>query len=379
MNWLALAVVSFILGTVLVGCGTQAVPGASAAGRASADETVQAMPTAKENPMADDATTAKKTVVVLATGGTIAGVGEEGKTTGYQAGTLSAQDLIAAVPDIDDVARIEAVQICNVNSDDITDKIWIELANTINERAKDPDVSGFVVTHGTDTMEETAYFLNLTVKTDKPVVLTGSMRPSTSISADGSMNLYEAVCAAADDETRGHGVLVVFADCLFSARSVTKRSTFHLTAISGGEMGAIGMVRDGKVYLYEKPSRRHTTDTELDVAGLESLPKVATMYFSVDADPALLEYAAKSSAGIVIAGAGAGEYSKAYKAAIEQLTVPVVVSSRIDDGIILPENLLSERTIAADSLSPQKAAVLLRLGLAKGMDEAQLREAFATY
>ena len=223
----------------------------------------------------------KGKVIILATGGTIAGVGEEGKIVGYKSGTIKVDDLIAAMPKLKDVAEIEAVQICNINSDDITDTIWIKLANTINEYAKDPSVVGFVITHGTDTMEETAYFLNLTVKTEKPVVFTGSMRPATSISADGYMNLYEAVCVASSDEAKGKGVLVVFSDCIFAARTVTKTSTYNVTAISS-----------------------------------------------------------------------------------EKMSIPVVVCSRIDGGIIFKENLLCKNTIAADNLSPQKAAVLLRLILA---------------
>ena len=322
----------------------------------------------------------KPKVVILATGGTIAGVGEEGKTAGYQPGALTAEDLIYAVPALEDVARVEAIQVCNVNSDDITAEIWLRLANTINEMAADPDVAGFVITHGTDTLEETAYFLNLTVKTDKPVVITGSMRPATSISADGPMNLYEAVCVAASQEARGHGVLVVFSDRIFSARSVTKTSTYHVTAISAGEMGAIGMVRDGSVYLYETPDKRHTTQTEFDVSGLTALPKVSILYFAVDADPALLAYAAEHADGLVIAGAGAGEFSEQYKDLIGGLSVPVVISSRIDDGIILPENLLCENTVAADNLSPQKAAILLRLALTTGTaDRDRLQEMFFSY
>ncbi len=133
----------------------------------------------------------KPKIVVLATGGTIAGVGEAGKTAGYKPGSLTAEELLSAVPQLSDVADIEAIQVCNVNSDDMTAEVWLTLANTINEMAADPEVKGFVITHGTDTMEETAYFLNLTVRTDKPVVLTGSMRPATSVSADGPMKLYE--------------------------------------------------------------------------------------------------------------------------------------------------------------------------------------------
>jgi L-asparaginase len=141
--------------------------------------------------LAEGEVTSKPKVVILATGGTIAGVGEAGKTAGYEPGALTAEELISAVPELEDVADIEAIQICNVNSDDITAEVWLELAKTINEMSADPEVAGFVITHGTDTLEETAYFLNLTVKTEKPVVITGSMRPATSISADGPMNLYQ--------------------------------------------------------------------------------------------------------------------------------------------------------------------------------------------
>ena len=321
----------------------------------------------------------RKKVVILATGGTIAGVGATAKTAGYRPGSLTADTLLQGIPEVAEVAEIEAVQVCNINSDDITDAIWLDLAQTINAMAQDEDVAGFVITHGTDTLEETAYFLNLTVKASKPVVLTGSMRPSTSISADGPMNLYQAVCVASSDAAAGKGVLVVFSDRIYSARSVTKTSTYHVTAIAAGEMGAIGVVRDGKVYMYETPGKRHTADTEFDISGLKALPKVSILYFAVDADPELLRFAASRSSGIVIAGAGAGEFSESYKQAIGELSIPVVVSSRIDDGIIIPDNLLCENTVAADNLSPQKAAILLRLALTRTADLDQIREMFTIY
>ena len=318
-------------------------------------------------------------VVILATGGTIAGVGEAGKTAGYTPGSLSADELISAVPGLGDVAEIEAIQICNVNSDDITGEIWLQLAETVNTLATDPDVRGFVITHGTDTLEETAYFLNLTVKTEKPVVLTGSMRPSTSISADGPMNLYQAVCVAASEEAVGKGVLVVFSDRIYSARSVMKTSTYHVTAISAGEIGAAGIVRDGIPYFYEIPAKKHTIQSQFDITGLTVLPKVSVLYFSVDADPSLLRFAAEHSDGLVIAGAGAGEFSCAFKAVIQDLSIPVVISSRIDDGIIIRENLLCEGTVAADNLSPQKAAVLLRLALTQTTDIDIIQQMFNEY
>jgi len=331
----------------------------------------------------------KKKVVILATGGTIAGVGEEGKTAGYKPGSLRADEIISAIPELTSgTIDIEGVQICNINSDDITDSIWISLANEINTRACDDNVAGFVITHGTDTLEETAYFLNLTVKTDKPVVLTGSMRPASSLSADGPMNLYEAVTVAASKEAIGEGVLVVFSDRIFSARTVTKLSTYNVNAISAGELGALGVVRDGNVYMYESSRKIHTTQSKLNLYtnkldlnsnNLNKLPKVSIIYFSVDADPELLEYAAKISDGLVIAGAGAGEFSNAYKDVIEKLDIPVVISSRTGDGIILPENLLCKNTIAADNLPPQKAAILLRLAIANGIEKNSLQELFIKY
>ena len=321
----------------------------------------------------------KGKVVILATGGTIAGVGDAGKTAGYTPGSLTVEELLSAVPQLADVAEIEAIQICNVNSDDMTAEVWITLANTINELAADPEVKGFVITHGTDTMEETAYFLNLTVKTDKPVVLTGSMRPATSISADGPMNLYESVCVAASEQAIGHGVMVVFADQIYAARSVTKTSTYSVMAITG-ENGMIGIVRDGNVYLNESSTKVHTKDTGFDVTNADTLPKVSVLYFSVDADPELLRYAAEHSDGLVIAGAGAGEFSEKWIEIIRGLTIPVVISSRIDDGVITRDNLLCENTVAANNLSPQKAAVLLRLALTEGtMSPEQLEELFLQY
>ena len=205
------------------------------------------------------------------------------------------------------------------------------------------------------------------------------MRPSSSVSADGPMNLYEAVCVAASKKTRGLGVLVVFSDRIFTARMVMKTSTYHVTAISAGELGAIGMVRDGQVFIYENPTKRHTKDAPFDVSVLNDLPKVAIIYFSVDADPDLLVYAAKHSDGLVIAGAGAGEFSVAFKKVIEKLKLPVVISSRIDDGIIIKENLLCKNTVASDNLSPQKAAILLRLALTVTQNKREIQRLFDTF
>ncbi len=322
----------------------------------------------------------KGTVVILATGGTIAGSGEKGKETGYKSGELSVDDLVEAVPELAEVANIEAIQVCNVNSDDITSEIWIELANMINEMAKNDNIAGFVITHGTDTMEETAYFLDMTVKTDKPVVLTGSMRPATAISADGPMNLYQAVCVAASEESKGKGVLVTFSDRIFSAREVKKISTYSVMAVSAGETGSIGIIRDNNVMFYEEPAKKHTLATEFDVSKESKLPNAQILYFEVDADPGILEYAAAHSDGLVIAGAGAGEFSEEFIDVINKLEIPVVISSRIDDGIITQDAVLCENTVAANDLPAQKAVILLRLALMnKTTSQEELIRIFNTY
>lgn len=307
------------------------------------------------------------TVVLLATGGTIVGQGEEGKETGYKSGSITGEALVESVPGLSDIANIEVIQVCNLNSDDITSREWIALANTINVLAANENVAGFVITHGTDTMEETAYFLNLTVKTDKPVILTGSMRPATALSADGPLNLYQAVCLARSEEAKGQGVLAVFADNIYSARTMMKTSTYSITAISAGETGCVGIMRNDTPYLYETTTKRHTLNSEFDIKGWHTLPKVSIVYFNVDADAELLKEIAKRSDGIVIAGAGAGEFSKDFIAAIDSMDIPVVISSRIDDGIITQDAVLCPNTIAANNLPPQKAAILLRLALATGI------------
>ena len=321
----------------------------------------------------------RKKVVILATGGTIAGVGAAGKSVGYESGQLSVDDLIAAAPEIQDVADIEAYQICNVNSDDITAPIWLELAHAIQDLSLRSDVTGFVVTHGTDTMDETAYFLNLVLKTGKPVVLTGSMRPSTATSADGPMNLYQAVVTAAMQESRAKGVLVAFSGRLYNARDVQKTSTHSLTTMSGGENGSCGTIRDDKVFYTSQTTKRHTGDTEFDVSSLLDLPKVQVLYFNVDADPDLVTYAAQHADGLVIAGAGGGEFSKKFAEAIAQVDVPVVVSSRVGSGVIMASTMACENAIPGNDLPPMKAAILLRLALTVTKDRTAIAHMFRVY
>ena len=312
----------------------------------------------------------KRRIVILATGGTIAGKGEPGKEICYQSGSIPASELVEAVPGLSSIAEIKTEQICNLNSDDITSEIWIALAQRINALAREPDTDGFVVTHGTDTLEETAYFLNLTIKTEKPVVVTGAMRPATSGAPDGPQNLLLAVKAAASSANRGKGVQVAFAGRLIPARAAVKRHTAALDAITADGTDMPGCTCG---------SGAHTTGTEFDITGLKTLPRVAILYFAVDADPALVEYAASHSDGIVVAGAGAGEFSLAWRSALERCTVPVVVSSRTGCGPVLQEAMVCKNAVAAGTLQPAKAAVLLRLALTKTHDNKELIRIFSTY
>ena len=323
------------------------------------------------------------TVAVLATGGTIAGAGSIGKATNYRPGQLDVDALVGMAEGAHDIANVRAVQICNVNSDDITADHWLQLARTVNELAEDPAISGFVITHGTDTLDETAYFLNLVVKTEKPVVLTGAMRPATATSPDGPMNWLQSIALAADPQARGRGVMVVFSDGIFGGRDVRKISTFQTDAFRASDSGCKGYMVDGVPHFYNTTSKAHTTATEFDVAAVDALPEVAIAYFAIDADPGVLDYFAESGAGgIVIAGAGSGCYSKAWNERVCALSgrgLPVVRSSRIGAGMITHDDAYGGDLVTANDLAPQKAAVLLRLALTKTTDVAEIQAMFDRY
>ena len=331
----------------------------------------------------EDPPESKGKVIVLATGGTIAGVGEAGKTAGYKPGSLTAEELLLAVPELSEVAEIQAIQVCNVNSDDITSKHWVELAGAINRLAHDPEIDGFVVTHGTDTLEETAYFLNLTVKTDKPVIITGAMRPATATSADGPMNLHQSIALAGNPLARGKGVLVVFSDGIFGGRDVRKISTIQTDAFSANDFGCMGYMVDGVPHIFNAPVKPHTLATEFDVEGMHDLPPVAVAYFAVDADPEVLRFhVGRGAKGIVVAGAGAGCYSTPWNNAIielEETGIPIVRASRIGAGLITHDDFYRGNLIDGSDLPPQKAAVLLRLALTRTNDRAEIQRMFDTY
>ena len=331
------------------------------------------------------AQTKKPNIVILATGGTIAGAAATGTQSAYTSGAVTIDAMIAAVPGIRDLADIKGEQISNVGSQDMSFDILLKLAKRINELTKTADVDGIVITHGTDTMEESAYFLNLTVKTDKPVVMVGSMRPSTAVSADGPLNLYNAVGVAGDPKARGRGVLVVMNDTIHAAHSLTKTSTTAVQTFLSPIRGVVGMASYGKNDFYTTPSWKHTLHTEFDIADVTTMPRVDIIFASMDMSPALITASATGAKGIVIAGVGNGNMNKASVAAAAEAVkkgVVVVRSSRVTTGDVGRNVEVDDDKlgfIASDELNPQKARILLTLALLKSRTPKDLQELFTKY
>jgi len=325
-------------------------------------------------------------VVILATGGTIAGSAETATQVGYASGQVGIETMINAVPGIENLANIKGEQISNVGSQDISVEIWLTLANRINALLASDEVDGIVITHGTDTQEETAYFLNLVVKSDKPVVTTGSMRPSTAVSAEGPLNLYNAVAVAASPKSRGHGVLVVMNDQILGAHSVTKTNTTSVQTFMAPGHGQMGAVIYGKLEFYRTPHGIHTTDSEFSVEGINALPRVDIIYACADCSADLIDLSVKAGAkGIVIAGVGNGNMTAAMLEVSKKAAdngVVVVRSTRVPTGYVLRNAEINDdenNTIASDELNAQKSRVLLMLALLKSRDNANIQELFYNY
>jgi L-asparaginase len=331
------------------------------------------------------AQTKKPNIVILATGGTIAGAAATGTQSGYTSGAVGIDTMIAGVPGIRDLANIKGEQISNVGSQDMSFDILLKVAKRINELTKSADVDGIVITHGTDTMEESAYFLNLTVKTDKPVVMVGSMRPSTAVSADGPLNLFNAVGVAGDPKAKGRGVLVVMNDTIHGAHSLTKTSTTAVQTFLSPIRGVVGVASYGKNDFYTSPEWKHTTQTEFDIAQVTTMPRVDVIFASMDMSPALIDASAAGAKGIVIAGVGNGNMNKASvdaAAAAVKKGVVVVRSSRVTTGLVGRNVELDDDKlgfIASDELNPQKARILLSLALLKTRTPKELQDMFTKY
>jgi L-asparaginase len=273
-----------------------------------------------------------------------------------------------------------------MTSQALRDSDWLELLRRIHEILDSGETDGLVISHGTNTLEETAYFLNLTLKTDKPVVLVGAMRPSSGLSSDGDLNLINAVRVAADPRSRGQGCLVVLNDTIFSARDVTKTSTYRVEAFQSRDVGPLGVADgDGRVIYYHSSSRRHTIDTEFDVRNLQALPRTDIVVSYVGADGCMIEAAARAGArGIVSAATGAGRPTPAEDEAFDAVwrahgTI-MCLSSRIAGGRVVRSPGLARRGfVAADNLQPWKARLLLALALSKTADAEEIQRMFDTY
>jgi L-asparaginase len=328
----------------------------------------------------------KPKVVIVATGGTIAGSAESQTAAGYQSGAVGVDILINAVPQLKDLAEVTGEQVASIGSQDMNDEVWIKLANKVNELLAKPDIAGVAITHGTDTMEETSYFLNLVVKSDKPVVLTGSMRPSTAMSADGPLNIYNAVAIAADPTARGRGVLVAVDDDIHSGHDIIKTHTTDVRTMSSGEAGLVGASLFGKNTWYRTSAAVNTSKSEFSISGVKALPRVDIIYAHANMSPDIISSAVASGAkGLVIAGVGDGNMTapalEAVKAAVAKGVV-VVRSSRTNGGIIRRNIEVSDDqlgTVASMELNPAKARVLLQLALLKTKDPKAIQGYFDRY
>lgn len=324
-----------------------------------------------------------KHIHIIACGGTIAGIGERAESlTQYQAGKLAWQEMVQAVPVIRKTAVLTGEQFCNLDSADMTEALWIKLAGRIRTVLQKDSCDGVVVTHGTDTLEETAYFLNLTVHTDKPIILTGAMRPATALSADGPLNILAAVQTAAVPEAGKYGVLVVMNNRICAARFVEKTDTAQVDSFQCRQQGYVGVVQENRPYFYQRPLRLHTYESQLILPITDELPYVPIVYCHVGMDPNLFSVLAAAGApAMVLVGLGHGRMPQGVYTKIEALQkqgVLFVRTSRVSGGTV---TFLQEYAgcLWGDSLTPQKAKILLQLALLQGADSTRIQHLLQTH
>lgn len=326
-------------------------------------------------------------IAVLATGGTIAGAQADATSAGYKAGTFSVNDLLAAVPQLAGIADIRAEQVANVGSQNMTHGVWHALAERVDTLCQDTSVAGIVITHGTDTLEETAYFLSLVNHHDKPVVLVGAMRPATALGAEGPANLYNAVALARHPDARGRGPLVVMNDDVHYAREIQKIASAGLCAFASPNRGRAGVMHGGAPCFYSRNTTTHTTQSEFSLAILEKAgwPRVDIVYAHANLQADLIDFLAGAADGIVLAGVGDGNATDLAIAALSRAAadgVAVVRSSRTGSGFVARDVELDDASlgfIAARDLNPQKARILLMLALSVTRDRAALQHIFDRY
>jgi L-asparaginase len=316
-------------------------------------------------------------VKLFTTGGTIQSKGaDREKLMEYSDGRVAPQELIDDLPELKQVAQISYMEISNVGSGNIDTKTLLRLAHEINAWLAQPEAAGAVVTHGTATLEETAYFLNLTVKSNKPVVLVGAMRPFTAVSRDGPMNLYNAVRVAADSDAKGYGVMILLNDEINAARDTTKSNTYRVETFTARDLGPIGFADSDRIVFYRRPLYKHTYESEFDVSDLTALPRVDVTYTHQEADSVDINAFVRTGAkGIVLTGAGGDAVGRAQKKG-----VVFVQSDRKGAGrVATSERQAGLGIVTSDNLPPQKARILLRLALTRTSDPKQIQRMFDEY
>lgn len=325
-------------------------------------------------------------LVILATGGTIAGSAPSPtQTTGYTAGVIGIEALLHAIPQADGIARLTGEHIAGIDSKDMTEALWLRLSRRISEVASDSTVDGIVITHGTDTLEETAYFLHLTANCRKPIVLTGAMRPATAISADGPANLWQALLTAAHPEAAGKGVLVVLNSQIDGARDITKFHANSLAAFLSPRTGPLGFFAGDELHWNGMPSEKHTCTSEFAGMLPAALPPVKIIYGCAGDDGLFIEAAAQAGVkGLVYAGFGTGSIPEAAEAVLRKALragISVVVCSRCPAGaaVLFEDKEKTSPFLCGGTLTPQKARILLQLALTRTEEHSELQRIFRQY
>ena len=325
---------------------------------------------------------------VLATGGTIAGAQANAMSHDYVAGTFDVQALLKTVPNLEKLATVTGEQFANIGSFDMTGALWLKLARRVNELLSSADTDAVLITHGTDTIEETSYFLSLVTRSDKPVVLVGSMRPATAVSPDGPGNIYSGAVVATSAEARGKGALVVLNDTIHYARNVTKTNTTSVQTFVSPNRGPAGLVHTSAIHWFEPMDRKVGSATGFSLEGIESLPRVDILYAHSDMNPDLVAAVIRAgSKGIVIAGMGSGSVPSSVVEALGQAVssgVVVVRSTRLPSGVVLRQNtkVFSDdkmRFVVSGELNPAKSRVLLQLALTQTQDPLRIQQMFYEY
>ncbi len=334
--------------------------------------------------MACGSVMALPTVTVYATGGTIAGQAKAADQTNYESAKVGVNQLVQAVPELAHIANIKSEQVAQIGSQDMNDQVWLTLAKKIDAECDKSD--GFVITHGTDTLEETAYFLNLVAKCNKPIVLVGAMRPSNALSADGPANLYNAVAVAAEPSAKDRGVLVAMNERVLGARDVTKTNTTGVETFMSPNAGQVATINNGKVYWTSESPAKHTTQTPFNVDNVEKLPKVGIVYQHAGVGPEAAQALVDAKYdGIVTAGVGNGNLHESTFPVVEKAAkdgIVVVRSSRVPTGSTTKDAEVDDSKygfVSSGSLNPQKARVLLMLSLLNSKDPKEIQKYFDEY